>query len=97
VAQPNPAHRLKDSVDEIFESPAWQMLREVGKVLWITYTEEGYDAFKQRLYQYLNIDGEFGEEHAHTVLGTEPGASQKDIKKAVRTLQKKCVDVMCRW
>lgn len=90
------SQRFKDSIKEIFESPAWAQLWTVIKNLYRTLNEQGWDEFVQQFNEMLDADGEWAESNAYKTLELEPEATQAEIKKAVRKFQKMYHPDICK-
>ena len=81
--------KIRDAIDNFFNSPAWQQIKTAFWVLLCDMYESwktgGFDNAWSRFKNMADIEG---EDHAYAELGLEPGAPFKDVRKRYKELAK---------
>jgi len=81
--------RIKDSVEQIRNSPAWAQFKQGASIklteFYTILSEEGFEAMWNKFTDALDVDG---TQRAYVDLELQEGATQEEIKKSARRLQK---------
>eukprot|EP00054_Salpingoeca_dolichothecata_P001364 m.18901 g.18901 ORF g.18901 m.18901 type:complete len:383 (-) comp12120_c0_seq1:94-1242(-) len=83
VEQDGETVRIRDSIDNIFKSPAWAQLKVLMRQRFNTLYEKGFNAFWNEVLDDLDLRG---EQRAYSTLGLQEDATEQEIKKAHRKL-----------
>ena len=82
--------KVRDAIDNFFNSPAWQQIKSAFWVLLVDIYESwktgGYEEAWNKFKYLADIEG---EDHAYVELGLEPGTPFKDVRKRYKELAKK--------
>lgn len=79
--------KVRDAIDNFFNSPAWQQI----KTAFLTLLGDIYESwrtggFEDAWNKFKNLADIEGEDHAYDVLGLERGAPFKDVRKRYKEL-----------
>ena len=79
--------KIRDAIDNFFNSPAWQQIKTAFWVLlsdmYESWRTGGFDNAWSKFKNLADIEG---EDHAYSELGLEPGTPFKDVRKRYKEL-----------
>ena len=82
--------KVRDAIDNFFNSPAWQQIKTALWLLLVDmYESWKTGGFEQAWNKFKNLADIEGEDHAYTELDLEPGTPFKEVRKRYKELARK--------